>query len=83
MKAITKKGAYEELANAIVVQAVEDYRDALSLIRDESITEQDYIDAQSTIRECERFFRSDYYRVFTDVDGEYLIKMLQEEVEDG
>lgn len=83
MTAISEKKAYENLANAIMVQAVEDYREALTLIQDDSIDEKDYKAAQRTIQECESFFRSDYYRVLTDVDGEFLIKSLQNEVING
>ncbi len=63
----------EELANAIVVQAVKDYRDAL---RGETIKRKP---PEYTIKECEDFFRSQWYSLLTKVDGEMLIKRLQEE----
>ncbi len=67
---------YENLANAIVLTAVHDYRDALKkLSRGRKNT-----DAETTKNECERFFRSQWYQELTSVDGELLIRKLNEEV---
>ena len=55
---------YEELANAIILQAVKDYR---------------LTDDEAELAEIERFFRSDWFGVLTDVDPEYLIRMLRKE----
>ena len=55
---------YEELANAIVLQAVKDYR---------------LTDDEAELVEIERFFRSDWFGVLTDVDPEYLIRRLRKE----
>ena len=55
---------YEELANAIVLQAVKDYR---------------LTDDEAELAEIERFFRSDWFGVLTDVDPEYLIRNLRKE----
>ena len=55
---------YENLANAIVLQAVKDYR---------------LIDDEAELAEIERFFRSDWFGVLTDVDPEYLIRNLRKE----
>ena len=35
--------------------------------------------AMSDAMECERFFRSGWYKALTSVDGEYLIQKLREE----
>lgn len=67
---------YENLANAIVIQAVNDYRNALNGIGCE------YKPPEAVIREVEKFFRSSYYRTLTKVKGEYLIEMLQKEHRD-
>ena len=55
---------YENLANAIVLQAVKDYR---------------LTDDEVELAEIERFFRSDWFGVLTDVDPEYLIRRLRKE----
>ena len=67
---------YERLANAIILQAVSDYRVALKKIK-ANPRNRDAIDEALQI---EKFFRSSWYGVLTDVDGEYLIKRLQDEV---
>lgn len=67
---------YERLANAIILQAVTDYRAALKRIR-RSSKNQDAIDEALRI---ERFFRSAWYSQLTSVDGEYLIRRLRDEV---
>lgn len=55
---------YEELANAIVLQAVKDYR---------------LTDDEAELGEIERFFRSGWFGVLSKVDPEYLIRKLRKE----
>ena len=67
--------AYENLANAIVVRAVEDYREALktlNLIRENE-------DALAMKEECGRFFQSGWFMALTKVDGKWLLRKLREE----
>ena len=66
---------YERLSNAIVLQAVKDYRNALKRLKKHPQNEK----ALNTKREVERFFRSDWYATLTSVDGEMLIRKLREE----
>ena len=68
---------YENLANAIILQAVKDYRMALKSLKANSRNRT----AQADKRENERFFRSQWYSALTDVDGEMLIRSLQMEVD--
>ena len=65
--------AYENLANAIVIQACNDYRAALDG------TGYDYKPAEACLKELEKFFRSSYYRMLTKVKGEYLMERLRQE----
>ena len=65
---------YERLANAIVLQAVSDYRVALKKIKAHPKNRE----AISEALEIEKFFRSGWYSILTDVDGEYLIRRLQD-----
>lgn len=67
---------YECLANAIVLQAVDDYRRALKAVK-KNPSNRTAIDEALSI---ERFFRSGWYSTLTSVDGEYLIRRLQEEI---
>ena len=57
---------YERLANAIVLQAVADYRVALKKIKAHPKNRE----AISEALEIEKFFRSGWYSQLTDVDGE-------------
>ena len=67
---------YEDLANAIVLLAVKDYRDALKKLMKHPRHES----AKHTKAEVERFLRSDWYRELTAVEPEILLRKLKEEV---
>lgn len=61
----------ENLKNAIILQAVSDYREAVAMG-----------DARMK-RECESFFRSRWYSELTDIDGEYLLRKLRSEAREA
>ena len=67
---------YHRLANAIVEQAAKDYRSALKALARDS--DNAYI--QDEVKSLERFFRSRWYGILTNVDGEYLMERLRAEV---
>ncbi len=67
---------YHALANAIIVQAVDDYRDALRIQKRNRSSRR----AASAIEEIEHFFRSEWCTFLTNVSGEMLIRKLREEV---
>ena len=67
---------YEDLANAIVLLAVKEYRDALKKLMKYPRHES----AKHTKTEVERFLRSDWYRELTAVEPEILLRKLKEEV---
>ena len=64
---------YQDLANAIVLLAVDDYRNALK-----GISYNRY-PPERIIKDLEKFFRSDYFRTLTKINGEYLIEKLKAE----
>ena len=70
---------YERLANAIVLQAATDYRAALKAVKRNPNNRA----ALDNALQIEKFFRSGWYQVLTSVDGEYLIRRLQEEIRDS
>ncbi|MBQ9644197.1 MAG: hypothetical protein IJV26_09195 [Lachnospiraceae bacterium] len=70
------RSGWEDLAQAIIMKAVDDYRAARRRVRHFP----DQKGAQATIREVERFFRSEWFEQLTDLDGEMLIRKLKEEV---
>ena len=71
----TKMDPWQSLANAIVISAAKDYRTALRRLRRNPKNKT----ALSEIAELERFFRSDWYAMLTNVPGEALIRKLKEE----
>ena len=66
---------YQILANAIVEQAVKDYRDALRRLKKNPNSKGAMADAM----EIEKFFHSPWYGVLTQVDPDYLIDRLRKE----
>lgn len=70
---------YEALANAIIVQAVLDYKAVYKLLR----KHPEDIMAQSQARKIKIFFHSRWFRMLTSVDAEYLIRQVEAEVETG
>ena len=70
------KRCWEDLAEAIIMQAVTAYRKA----RRRVLHFPDQKGAQATIKEVERCFRSWWFAQLTDIDGEMLIRKLREEV---
>ena len=68
-------GPDEALGNAVVLQAVKDYREAVHKL---SRGKKNTI-AESTKQECERFFQSPYFNVFTQLDGKALLSQLEKE----
>ena len=67
---------YEKLANAIVVQAANDYRAALRKKKGNPRNSE----MLRNVNEIERFFRSGWYQALTTVDGEYLMDKIRQEI---
>ena len=66
----------ESLANAIIKQAADDFRNAhRKLLK----APHDH-EAKERIRDVKKFLRSRWYTVLTTIDGEYLLRMLSDEV---
>lgn len=61
---------YEELANAIVLQAFKDYRKALFKL----VQEPEEWKHRSSKKKLERFFHSKWYRTLTDLDPAILMQ---------
>ena len=70
-----EKRAYENLANAIVEKAVEDWRDAVRRLKR-------YHKSQTAAvmkADCESFFLSPYCEQLCGVDGKYILARLKKE----
>ena len=62
------------LANAIILQAVTDYRKSLR-----GVKAAPNVSVADMKRDCERFFVSDWFSTLTKINGTVLMKQLQEE----
>lgn len=67
---------YEKLGNAVVLQAVRDYRNAMRTLSHGKKN----VMAESRKYECERFFQSHYFNTFTSLDGKALLAKLEKEM---
>ena len=66
---------WEELACAIVHQAAADYMKALKKLK----LNGGYLPALGEKDSCERFFRSEWMKQLTDIDGKWLMEELRKE----
>ena len=68
---------WKNLANAIILQAVKDFRPAYRRLRRHP---EDKL-AQDTVREITKFFCSDYFCALTDLDGPALLQRIMKEID--
>ena len=66
---------WENRANAIILQAVKDYREARKKHKKRPKNE----DAKLMIADCEAFFRSDWFAALTNIAAAPLLRKSQEE----
>ena len=77
MSATTSMDPYQALGNAVVLQAVKDYRDAVKKLSRGKKNSS----AETTKAECERFFKSGHFNICTSRDGVALLSQLEKEAE--
>ena len=65
----------QRLANAIIVQAADDYR---TCVRNLKINPK-HKESLAMLQDCESFFRSEWYQMLTTVDGEMIMRKIREE----
>jgi hypothetical protein len=70
---------YQALANAIIKQAVLDFRGAYKRKQ----RSPDDVKAERDIREITKFFCSDYFEGLTDLDGPMLLKQIIEKMDEN
>lgn len=69
---------YQALANAIILQAVKDFRPAYRRLKSHP---NDKL-AQNTVREITQFFCSQYFSVLSDLDGPALLNQIMREIDE-
>ena len=75
---VTIEEAYEHLAKSIVIQAIEDYRECLTYGYIKHLSKNKY-----NTKEIEKFFKSDWFYILSGgLNGEHLILILQEQMND-
>lgn len=67
---------YENLANAIIVKACDDYRAALKKVK----RNPNHREAMQEALVIEKFFKSGWYSELTSVNGAYLMERIRKEV---
>ena len=77
-KMVGEKEAYENLANAIVLSAVRDYKNALIRLR----KHPDSKACQEDVKREELFFYSPWYEMLSNLNLDYLIRKIKEKVEE-
>jgi len=68
---------WQELANAIILRAVEDYRDA----HDRNQLRPHHAETLREIRSIEQFFCSEWFEVLCNLDGKRLLSDLKKDME--
>ncbi len=79
MKLVGEREAYENLANAIIKLAADDYKSALIRLKRHPDSESAKLDVERQ----EKFFYSEWFEVLTDLDPSYLIRRMKEMVNEG
>ena len=69
---------YQALANAVIVQAVKDFKPAYRRLKRHP---NDKL-AQDTVREITKFFCSDYFCALSDLDGPALLNRIIREMDE-
>lgn len=68
-KRVEDRAGYENLANAIILQAVEDYEKALGVLYTKDVSLPIVFNAKNTKSNCEAFFGSKWYQKLTHIDS--------------
>lgn len=67
---------YENLANGIIMQACKDYKRALKKLK-KNPNKYEHL---KTKRDCEKFFRSQWFKALTNLNGQTLMDKLKNSV---
>lgn len=73
---MTDEGYYE-LANAIIMQAIKDFKGAYLILK----KHPDNKAATAEVKEITQFFCSDYFTLLSDANGPALLRKIKEELD--
>lgn len=71
---------WQKLGNAVIEQAVTDFRSAHRIRHNPNSSKQAIDKAKHALREIRKFFRSDYFGLLSMTCGKRLLKKLESEV---
>ena len=74
---MTDEGYYE-LAQAIIMQAVKDFKGAYAILK----KHPDSKAATAEVKEITQFFCSEYFELLSDADGPSLLRKIKEEIDE-
>ena len=72
---------YQELAQAIILDAVKAYRKNYPKALKYRARGKRMISVEKEVSSCERFFLSNWFEELSGIDGQMILKKLQEEME--
>ena len=78
-KIISEEEALEALANAVVLQAVQDYKYAYKNYLENPFDAL----ARDKVEDLRKFFRSGRFAAFTTADGDYILESVEKECKEG
>ena len=70
---------YQSLANAIILQAIKDFRKRLKIVKKNGRKKEQALKEMQDIVE---FIKSPWFKILTNLEPEILLKKLKEEVEE-
>lgn len=73
---MTEKETWENLANAVIIQAAKDYRIIARRLERFPASEK----SRKELRELEDFFRSDWFKLLSSVNGPAILEQLRKEI---
>lgn len=68
---------WKGLANAIIKRAADDYMKSLRVLKSNPYS----YDAKRSVVECERFFKSGYFRILSDISPTMLLERMKAHVD--
>lgn len=74
---------YSELANAVVIQAAEDYGNALAVLMTKHMSKDKVVEAQRMMGDCERFFKGSWYMALTSIPSDVIIGGIRDGIENA
>lgn len=70
--------AFKNLAAEIVIQAIKDYKESFNIAKNAKRKSKRVYEAEKLLKDCKRFFLSDWFVALCEVDGNRIMKLCEE-----